>query len=300
MPLTGEGPRGLGHGFLSRGTQLVCLGLAFAATLGCVRRVGEDAEEQVTRWQSSGVPLCAKAGVDARDRRGTYLRAVRWNQLEGGVAKRDRYGLEIVFLLLVKGTPLGTAGCALDWIPAVTGAPGGLQKFTTWKQGISGSGHPLPEGIYHIGDLTWARKTRTVASGVSSPGGALWPQGFPVGDLQARTGNPGLGPFMSSLTPQRSQGFMAGGQRGGFFLHADVNELDGSPGTVGCLAFERAETNKYLCWLRHYRPRTLVADWGLGSVNGGARAQILDESLVETGPTGFPCAQPEPLVSTSW
>ncbi|MCA2959760.1 MAG: hypothetical protein IOD12_05870 [Silvanigrellales bacterium] len=218
------------------------------------------------------------------------------------------YLLERLNIFLVQGDAKGTEGCAVDFM---LGYSGGTNKFTKFKEGevrsygdfrfngqfeqnqsefkpletgIPGSGEPLSEGYYRLGDVDWARPMSTVPS-------PKYPSGFPTGDFTARFPNPaieGMGPFGIPIINSI-------GSRGEFYFHVDANE-GRAPGTVGCLAIQPEDADKLLCWMQHFRPRDLVADWGLGTVSKLADPYRLDINIADSPSRypGYPCDPSSP------
>jgi hypothetical protein len=110
----------------------------------------------------------------------------------------------------------------------------------------------------------------------------LWPGGsMPLGGLDAaRPGLlAGLGPVMVKIDPDASRGTTNfAGARGGLYLHMDVNE-EVAAGTAGCLAIDKAKLNKFMCWMRHFKPAKLVVDYDLGTVSSNETPYVVDRSL---------------------
>jgi hypothetical protein len=146
--------------------------------------------------------------------------------------KRDQHGLEILQLQRFNdGVPMGV-------LTAYSGGPRN-QVFRRGVDSRRGSGEPLPEGLWSIGDIDWkAGKDNYSASW--GPGlGAAW---VPI-EYQA----PGD-------TERSAIGF-----------HLDENVIS-APGSDGCVVFRtKADLASFIAWLRSDNPRQLYVDWGLGS-----------------------------------
>jgi hypothetical protein len=230
------------------------------------------------------------------------------------------YLLERLNIFLVQGKPSDKKSCVVDFLlgysggvdvsavkafsnPIVVGGEtfqsGYAQTpnlFKTWRKSIAGSGEPLPEGLYSLENLHWFGSEKKLVPA------KLWPSGFPVGNFFARPSNPkirGLGPFSISLIPQVSKVDadsgskpMQIGSRAGLEFHTDVNEGN-APGTAGCLAVQPEDADRLLCWMRYMRPKTLIADWNLGTVSGTKPVTLEMGAVEQSVSLETPCSSLE-------
>jgi len=141
-------------------------------------------------------------------------------------------GLVELQLELVKGNKV------VDKVVAVSGQPG-KQFFRLPSQSKSGSMEPLPEGKWTLGSPEWA-------SG--------------KGNYSASWGE-GLGAFWVSVEPTMST------SRSDIGIHFDSN-ASYSPGTSGCIGVtSKSDLQKVASWFDDsLAPKTVVVDWGLGTV----------------------------------
>jgi lysozyme len=149
-------------------------------------------------------------------------------------SQKDSYNAVVLLLQYFKKRQLQ------DSLHCCSGQPS-KQNFRKAKESLAGSGEPLPEGLWRIGDIQWA-------NGLDNYAG--------------RTFSDGLGPVTIPLD------FVSPGttQRSAIEMHLDWNRSKGYPGTVGCIGFYRVEDYKKLVsWLRDTDPRNLFVDWKLGS-----------------------------------
>ncbi|BBC26068.1 glycoside hydrolase family protein [Pseudanabaena sp. ABRG5-3] len=142
----------------------------------------------------------------------------------------------------------GLEWCQLDFIDPigkslaslrVVSGLKGVQNFELPETRVAGSGKPLPQGRYLIGDIDWAAGTD---------------------NYDASHDNQGIGPVWVPLTKQ----FIDDGNAFGF--HADWNWIQSqtSPGSEGCICPSTIPDLKELVrLLRLYDPRELNVYWGL-------------------------------------
>lgn len=162
------------------------------------------------------------------DRR--YLNLTRTNQVSAD-------GLVAVRMELMQD------GKAIDALNVISGQPG-KQFFRTGNQSQSGSGEPLPEGYWTLGEVEWA-------SGRKGDESKNWPA-----DLD------GLGPIWVTMSPQ----FWT--ERSAIGIHLDSNSSM-YPGTVGCPGFvTKADMRRFVSWFDDAgtAPKVAVVDWNLGTV----------------------------------
>jgi lysozyme len=131
-------------------------------------------------------------------------------------------------------------GHVLDSLKVISGNAAN-QRFNLPKDSDQGSGEPIPQGRYEIGDIDWAggRDNYNAAHPIS--GNGLGPVWVPLKKLQPD-------------------------DRDAFGMHADWNWLtEGhSPGSSGCVCPTSLDDLKELVrLLRKYDPRELVVYWGL-------------------------------------
>ena len=142
----------------------------------------------------------------------------------------------------------GLEWCQLEFIDPV-GKPltslkvvsglAGVQNFELPEIRVAGSGKPLPQGRYLIGDIDWAAGKD---------------------NYDASHDNQGIGPVWVPLTKQ----FIDDGNAFGF--HADWNWIQSqtSPGSEGCVCPSTIpDLKEFVRLLRLYDPRELVVYWGL-------------------------------------
>jgi Bacterial pre-peptidase C-terminal domain len=142
-------------------------------------------------------------------------------------------GLVQLQLELVQGNKV------LDKVVAISGIAG-KQNFRLPSQSQSGSMEPLPEGKWSLGSPEWAGNAK--------------------GDFNSSWGE-GLGPVWVSVEPLMST------QRSAIGIHLDSN-ASYSPGTAGCIGVtSKNDLQKVVSWFDNsLAPKTVVVDWGLGSV----------------------------------
>jgi lysozyme len=131
-------------------------------------------------------------------------------------------------------------GQVLDSLKVITGDSAN-QRFNLPKDSDQGSGEPIPQGRYEIGDIDWAggRDNYNAAHPIS--GNGLGPVWVPLKKLQID-------------------------DRDAFGMHCDWNWLTEkhSPGSAGCVCPTSIDDLKELVrLLRKYDPRILVVYWGL-------------------------------------
>jgi lysozyme len=146
----------------------------------------------------------------------------------------DSYGAVVLSLQYFK------KGQIQDQLHCCSGQPR-KQIFRKAQHSKAGSGEPLPEGLWRIGDIQWA-------------GGK--------DNYDGRTFSNGIGPVTIPLD------FVSPGttERSAIEIHLDWNRSKGYPGTIGCIGFyEVHHYRKLVSWLRDTDPRDLFVDWGLGS-----------------------------------
>lgn len=164
-------------------------------------------------------------------------------------------GLYLLEVRLMDGSSI------LDKVNAVSGAPG-AQAFRLPAASPAGSGEPLPEGYWDLGEPEPRPRKRfgspnplvEFAGGVTNNFSANWPI---AGD--------GLGPvwvamYCHSWTARRAIGF-----------HVD-NNASFAPGTDGCVGIVYdsglKSLKKFGSWFSDSRlaPHLAIVDWGLGTV----------------------------------
>lgn len=114
-----------------------------------------------------------------------------------------------------------------------------MQNFELPETRVAGSGKPLPQGRYLIGDIDWAAGKD---------------------NYDASHSNQGIGPVWVPLTKQ----FIDDGNAFGF--HADWNWIQSqtSPGSEGCVCPSTIpDLKEFVRLLRLYDPRELIVYWGL-------------------------------------
>lgn len=134
------------------------------------------------------------------------------------------------------------------------------QALTTCRERESGSGAPLGEGVYNLGDSD-SHPTRRIN----------WAGG--VGNYSASF-KAGLGPLWVGIHahPDYPGNAVALG------LHADWNRDAGAPGTIGCVGIDSvpgdvADLKTVAAWFAEYDIAYLVVDYGLGTVPRPATAE---------------------------
>jgi lysozyme len=128
-------------------------------------------------------------------------------------------------------------GQVLDTLRVISGAPG-VQRFNLPANSDAGSGEPIPQGRYGIGDIDWANGK----------------------DNYNASHGEGLGPMWVPLTKKQSD------DRDAFGMHGDWNWITDrrNPGSAGCVVPSTLEDLKELVrLLRKHDPRELVVYWGL-------------------------------------
>jgi lysozyme len=133
-------------------------------------------------------------------------------------------------------------GSILDSLKVISGAPAS-QQFNLPQNSKEGSGEPIPQGRFMIGDIDWAS------------GSDNYEAAHPI------AGN-GLGPVWVPLIKPET---MKTG-RDAFGMHSDWNWIkEGhSPGSAGCVCPTSMDDLKELIrLLRKHDPRVLVVYWGL-------------------------------------
>jgi lysozyme len=177
-----------------------------------------------------------------------YIRIVK-------TSTRRSDGLYLLEVRLMDG------GSILDRVNAVSGVPG-AQAFRLPAASPAGSGEPLPEGYWDLGEPEPRPRKRSgtpnplveFASGVTGDFSRDWPKD---GD--------GLGPVWVSMychawTARRFIGF-----------HVD-NNSSFSPGTDGCIGIINDSNlnslKKFYSWFKDssLAPHLAIVDWELGSV----------------------------------
>lgn len=131
-------------------------------------------------------------------------------------------------------------GQVLDTLKVISGAASD-QRFNLPENSNAGSGEPIPQGRYGIGDIDWAG------------GRDNYEASHPI------DGN-GLGPVWVPLSGKQDD------DRGAFGMHADWNWITAriSPGSAGCVCPSTlAELKELVRLLRKHDPRELVVYWGL-------------------------------------
>ena len=144
----------------------------------------------------------------------------------------DSRGLRRLNLEYVKGD--GVVGR----LTVNSGAPG-RQHFRTGAQSQAGTLEPLPEGLWKIGDIEWAKGK----------------------DNYSGSWGEGLGPAFIALD------YVGPGKTGrsAIGIHIDSN-AGRSPGTAGCVGVtSEGDFRLLVSWLRETDPRELYVDWGLGT-----------------------------------
>jgi lysozyme len=142
----------------------------------------------------------------------------------------------------------GLEWCQLDFIDPigktlaslqVVSGLAGVQNFELPETRVAGSGKPLPQGRYLIGDIDWAAGKDIYADSHD---------------------NQGIGPVWVPLIKQ----FIDDGNAFGF--HADWNWIQSrtSPGSEGCVCPSTIpDLTEFVRLLRLYDPRELNVYWGL-------------------------------------
>jgi lysozyme len=131
-------------------------------------------------------------------------------------------------------------GQVLDSLRMISGAPG-KQRFKLPKDSVVGSGEPIPQGSYAIGDIDWAGGKDNYNASFSIAGD-------------------GLGPVWVPLAKKQFD------DRDAFGIHGDWNwiKAQNSPGSSGCVCASSLDDLKQLvALLRKHDPRELIIYWGL-------------------------------------
>jgi GH24 family phage-related lysozyme (muramidase) len=143
------------------------------------------------------------------------------------VGEKDEFGCEKLLLELV--------GTGEKWT-VVSGQP----SVQTFQKGaptnIPGSGFPLPQGEYDVGEIEFAGET----------------------DDYSGTFGAGLGPVWIAIEPKFTT------QRSAFGIHLDANRWAGAPGTMGCVGVPLLDDVKRLVKALRANPVTVLrVAWGV-------------------------------------
>jgi GH24 family phage-related lysozyme (muramidase) len=133
---------------------------------------------------------------------------------------------------------IDTVGKPLASLKVVSGLAG-VQNFELSETRVAGSGKPLPQGRYLIGDIDWAAGKD---------------------NYNDSHDNQGIGPVWVPLTKQ----FIDDGNAFGF--HADWNWIQSqtSPGSEGCICPSTIpDLKEFVRLLSLYDPREQIVYWGL-------------------------------------
>lgn len=165
-------------------------------------------------------------------------------RLTKGTAGPDAHGLIPLRLALVEAyvEDLLNKVREVDHLTVCSGT-GSRQTFRRADDPASqpGSLEPIPEGRYDVGDLDWAGAAHDYGAWHSSA----------------------LGPCWTPINPAAGQV----AYRSAIGFHLDANRGAGAPGSAGCVVFPTLDGLKaFVAWMELHRPRSLVVDWGLGSV----------------------------------
>lgn len=155
---------------------------------------------------------------------------------------QDSRGLQLLRLALWDD------GREVDRILVVSGQRS-AQVFRRGPDSQTGSDEPLPEGDYRLGDP-------------DAINGVNWASGVP-GNFAGDWGE-GLGPFWVAVHP--GPGLRT--SRAALGIHLDAN-AEYAPGTIGCVGI-RSMTDliRVASWFHDEDwPKTMVVDWGLGTVS---------------------------------
>lgn len=128
-------------------------------------------------------------------------------------------------------------GRVLDLLKVISGAPG-AQRFKLPADSDAGSGEPIPQGRYAIGDIDWANGK----------------------DNYDASHGEGLGPVWVPLIKKQQD------DRDAFGMHGDWNWITQgrAPGSAGCVVTSTlSELKQLVSLLRKHDPRELVVYWGL-------------------------------------
>lgn len=157
----------------------------------------------------------------------SYLRLVKTKE-------KDQHGCYVLRLNYYENNIL------VDFINVCSGSPRS-QFFRKGVNSKAGSMEPIPEGIWRVEDIKWA-KGRDDWSG--SYGSGIGAASVPL----------------TYISPGKTA-------RSAIEGHEDFNRRT-YPGTAGCIGFyTRDNFKKFITeWLRKTNPRELICDWGLGSV----------------------------------
>lgn len=148
--------------------------------------------------------------------------------------RKDSYGAVVLKLQYFK------KGRIFDELTCCSGQPS-KQNFRIGRESKSGSGEPLPEGRWIIGDIKWADGRNNYDGGIFADG--VGPVSVPL-EYD--------GPDWTS--------------RSAIEIHPDWNRPEGKPGTVGCVGFYVLDDMKrFINWLREGDPRYFYVNWNLGT-----------------------------------
>jgi hypothetical protein len=139
----------------------------------------------------------------------------------------------------------------LDEVSVISGTRG-AQRLSLAADSPTGSGEPVPEGRYWLGDPD------TLKNG----NGINWASGQP--GVYSGTWGPGLGPAWIGVHPMK--GLITA--RSSIGIHLDEN-WSTSPGSAGCIVAITLERLKMIHkWFIGHKdwPQILVVDYNLGSV----------------------------------
>lgn len=163
-------------------------------------------------------------------------------------------GLEVLRVALV-----APGGEVLNSVQAVSGSRY-AQIFKTWRNSVSGSNQPVPEGEWIL-DPLYAYRGLTFAAEFGDYQTTFWQTD--EGNTTASLG-PVYAPVYYRYRDRDRTSHVNGRPRGEIGFHLDA----GNPGTAGCIGIQGVPALRTLVgWFADVNsaPRRIFIDWGLGT-----------------------------------